>query len=264
MNGSVAGSRQTGSVSRRRTRTRTTTLASALIALAAIAAVLIAVQQPRDADATTAPPILPGTAAEPDTAPTAEPEPDPGTLAAQAAALPTIDESAATPDYRRDAFGEAWTDIDGNGCNQRQDVLVRDLVDITTDRCTVLTGTLHDRYSGQTITFQHDRVAQPGNPGSPGVQIDHIVSLSAAWRGGAWAWAPERRLAYANTLANLLAVDGPTNQAKSDLGPSDWMPPVETYRCTYAASYVAIATEWTLSVADDDRAALVSTLQSCG
>ena len=31
------------------------------------------------------------------------------------------------PRYDRDAFGPAWADTDGNGCDQRDDVLVRDL-----------------------------------------------------------------------------------------------------------------------------------------
>src|SRR5436190_23107809 len=30
--------------------------------------------------------------------------------------------------YDRDAFGSAWADSDGNGCNQRDDVLLRDVL----------------------------------------------------------------------------------------------------------------------------------------
>lgn len=38
---------------------------------------------------------------------------------------------AAVP-YLRDAFGSAWADVDGNGCNQRDDVLLRDSTPDTT------------------------------------------------------------------------------------------------------------------------------------
>src|SRR5699024_729480 len=60
-------------------------------------------------------------------------------------------------DYDREGqFGPAWKDIDGNGCDTRNDILARDLTDITLDKddCTVLTGTLVDPYTGETIDFQ--------------------------------------------------------------------------------------------------------------
>src|SRR5262249_8702904 len=57
-------------------------------------------------------------------------------------------------DYRRAAFGEAWDDnndapLGHNGCDTRDDILNRDLVDktyVTIKRCpdAVATGTLHD------------------------------------------------------------------------------------------------------------------------
>ena len=66
-------------------------------------------------------------------------------------------------DYRRAAFGEAWTDDnpapDGhNGCDTRNDILDRDLVDktyVSIKRCphAVATGTLHDPYTNATVAF---------------------------------------------------------------------------------------------------------------
>lgn len=201
---------------------------------------------------------------------TAPPAADGATWAQRAAALPVIDDAeadaAGRPAYRRASFGEAWADIDGNGCNQRQDVLARDLTEITraTNGCTVLTGTLYDPYTGKTIHFEHDRVAKKGNPGSQGVQIDHIVSLSAAYAGGAWAWPADRRQAFANSLDVLLAVDGKTNTSKSDRGPSTWTPPAVGFKCEYAKRYTEIVSTWELSVSAADRNALINTLTSCG
>jgi len=57
-------------------------------------------------------------------------------------------------DYRRDAFGDSWTDDNPapgghNGCDTRNDILERDLVDksyVSIKRCptAVATGRLHD------------------------------------------------------------------------------------------------------------------------
>src|SRR5271154_1674364 len=66
-------------------------------------------------------------------------------------------------DYRRPAFGDAWTDDTDapgghNDCDTRDDILNRDLVDKTyvwIKRCpkAVETGTLHDPYTNASITF---------------------------------------------------------------------------------------------------------------
>lgn len=195
----------------------------------------------------------------------------PSTVPARVAAagLPLIDPSVKIPEYRRAAFGEqAWADVDGNGCRQRDDVLARDLVDVlrSSNGCTVLRGVLpHDPYTGHRIVFEHDRVAEPGNPGSQGIEIDHVVSLAAAFRGGAWAWTAQCRLEFANTVGDeLLAVDGPTNIAKSDAGPARWLPSPESgFRCAYATRYTRILSAWGLAVDERDRAALVQVLDEC-
>lgn len=200
------------------------------------------------------------------TAPTEPPAiPEYAAGAVLAATLPLIDPATPAPEYRRDEFGSAWADVDGNGCSQRQDVLARDLIDktIAADGCTVLTGTLFDPYTATTIAFEHDRVAKTGNPGSQGVQIDHIVSLSAAHAGGAWKWTAQQRLEFANDLTHLVAVDGPTNASKSDSGPSGWLPPNTAYSCVYALEYAEIAGAWKLAVERADRAALVTVLNEC-
>lgn len=178
--------------------------------------------------------------------------------------LPLIDPSRHLPPYRRDDFGTPWTDVDGNGCRQRDDLLARDLVDIVVadDGCTVLSGVLHDPYTGATITFQHDRVAEPGNPGSQGVQGDHIVSLAAAYEGGAWSWTDQQRLVFANTLENVLAVEGTANQSKQDSGPAQWLPQ-PAYLCSYVLQYTQIVVTWSLAVDPADRDVLVRTLADC-
>ncbi|EQM74842.1 HNH endonuclease family protein [Microbacterium maritypicum] len=163
------------------------------------------------------------------------------------------------PDYDRDLFGTSWFDVDGNLCDTRNDVLQRDMRDIrlAADQCKVMTGVLDDPYTGSAISFVR------GEQSSQAVQIDHIIPLSYAWKHGAWSWDDSARLAFANDPANLLAVDGPTNNGKGDKGPARWMPPNESYRCVYATKFVTVAATYELQISEDDRQSLAATIASC-
>ncbi len=101
----------------------------------------------------------------------ADADPGTGTLggapAAPAPALAKLDTLAVKgrapkTGYTREQFGPSWSDdnsVEGghNGCDTRNDILRRDLVDLTyktsTRDCVVATGTLHDTYTGTTIAF---------------------------------------------------------------------------------------------------------------
>ena len=128
-----------------------------------------------------------------------------------------------TEGYDRDAFGSDWIDTDGNGCNQRDDVLLRDAVPGTTKvaqqgSCDhdVLAGTWHDPYTGRTLRFTD--LKDLGQ--AEAIQIDHVVPLAEAWVSGARRWSTRKRETFANDLRELLAVDGPTNMGKGDGDPA--------------------------------------------
>jgi Protein of unknown function (DUF1524) len=163
--------------------------------------------------------------------------------------------------YDRAKFGQAWADVDHNGCDTRNDVLRRDLAPFAlrpgTNGCLVLSGTLHDPYTGRTIAFVR------GASTSSAVQIDHVVPLSDAWQKGAQQWATSRRTAFANDLLNLLAVDGPANQAKSDGDAATWLPPGKAYRCPYVARQIAVKAKYGVSVTAAERDALRRILATC-
>lgn len=181
--------------------------------------------------------------------------------AKQLAGLPVKPEHPAG--YQRSLFGPAWADVDHNGCDTRNDILARDLTDIVkSGSCTVLSGTLHDPYTGKTIAFVR------GIKTSNAVQVDHIVPLYEAWRSGAWNWhnSPNRSVAqyreqYANDPLVLQAVDGPTNEAKGDDDPSRWLPAHDP--CTYVRRYIQIKAKYRLSVDPAEYAALSKTLAAC-
>jgi hypothetical protein len=162
--------------------------------------------------------------------------------------------------YSRARFGDAWFDVDLNGCSTRNDILARDLRQVefkAGDRCFVTKGTLEDRYTGTTINF----VQGPSTSGK--VQIDHVVALAAAWRTGAKPWTAGRRLFYANDDLVLLAVDGPTNNAKSDKDAAAWLPPHTGFHCRYVARQIAIKTKYHLWVTEPERMTMASVLSGC-
>jgi hypothetical protein len=170
-----------------------------------------------------------------------------------------------TRGYVRDAFGSDWIDTDHNGCNQRDDVLLRDSVPGSAQvgqqgACDhdVLAGTWHDPYTGRTLTFTDLKDLQQAEA----IQIDHVVPLAEAWVSGAAGWTTDRRELFANDLRELLAVDGPTNMSKGDGDPAAWRPR-QGYQCTYARRWVAVKTQWHLAVDASEVTALRDMLGRC-
>ena len=193
----------------------------------------------------------------------AEPRTSSGITGLALSALGTLPVKGRSPrtGYARGLFGQAWSDVDRNGCDTRNDVLRRDLMPLTlklgTKGCLVLSGTLHDPYLGTTTFFVRGRST------SSLVQIDHVVPLSDAWQKGAQQWSTPRRTAFANDPLNLLAVDGLTNQRKSDGDAATWLPPSKPYRCSYAARQITVKSKYGLWVTAAERDALGRILATC-
>jgi len=163
--------------------------------------------------------------------------------------------------YARDQFGSAWADVDGNGCDTRNDILKRDLTSIIyksgTRNCVVASGTLVDRYSGETINFVR------GNVTSMEVQIDHVVALSNAWQTGAFKLSADQRKALANDALNLFAVKGRLNSQKGDDDAATWLPPLKSFRCAYVAQQIAVKAKYSLWVVAPEKAAMSAILAKC-
>lgn len=169
--------------------------------------------------------------------------------------------------YERSLFGDAWTDdvtvADGhNGCDTRNDILRRDLVDVVikpgSNGCAVLSGTLNDPYTGTSFAFQR------GPASSAEVQIDHMVSLSNAWQTGAQQWDEFTRRNFANDPANLQATLGWVNQQKGDGDAATWLPPNNAYRCTFVSRMVDVKAAYRLWVTPAERDAIARVLAGCG
>jgi hypothetical protein len=121
----------------------------------------------------------------------------------------------------------------------------------------VASGTLVDRYSGETINFVR------GNLTSMEVQIDHVVALSNAWQTGAFKLSADQRKALANDPLNLFAVKGRLNSQKGDGDAATWLPPLKSFRCTYVAQQIAVKAKYSLWVVAPEKAAMVAILEKC-
>jgi len=190
---------------------------------------------------------------------------DPASAGTALAALPVV-EKAALDGYERGCgegegcvFGPAWADVDRNGCDQRNDVLHRDLTAVEvrdgTQGCVVVAGVLDDPYTGQTVPFEKETAAE--------VPIDHVVPLAAAWVQGAAAWPEDRRAAFANDLANLMATTRSENSSKGDSTADEWVPSDPAYGCSYATVVVTVKSTYALSVTPAESQALQSLLATC-
>lgn len=161
--------------------------------------------------------------------------------------------------YDRAEFGNGWATV--NGCDMRNRVLARDLIDVTyeadSDNCIVTTGKLNDPYTGEDVEFIR------GSDTSSEIHLDHIVSLSDAWQKGAQHWAYEHRVTFANDPANLLAVTGAANQAKGDGDTATWLPPNRGFRCQLAAIQVDVKHTYQLWVTPAEHEAMTRILTRC-
>lgn len=176
------------------------------------------------------------------------------------AALP-IKESASTPDYDdRVKFGQAWADVDRNGCDTRNDMLKRDLTEVvfTNDStCKVESGILADPYTATTIRFQR------GPETSSAVQIDHVVALGDAWLKGAQELTEAQRMSFANDPLNLQATDGPTDVQKGDGDAAAWLPPNNSFHCNYVARQISVKATYGLWVTQPEHDAMAGVLADC-
>ncbi|KAI1206805.1 uncharacterized protein F4807DRAFT_215812 [Annulohypoxylon truncatum] len=154
--------------------------------------------------------------------------------------------------YERDLF-PTWDTIEGT-CNTREYVLKRDGTSVVVGSdCYPTSGTWTSPYDGGKWTLPSD------------VDIDHMVPLKNAWISGANAWTTAKREQFANdvTRPQLWAVTDNVNQSKGDKSPDAWKPPLSSFYCTYASSWVAVKSYWKLTISSAEKTALTSMLATC-
>ncbi len=197
----------------------------------------------------------------PSSSPTSQPTVNPGVasgatstyeLVIAVASIP-----AGIPTYDRDDWRH-WTDEDGDCQNARHEVLIEESrVDVTyraKRECQVVTGEWFGAFTGTTVTEAGE------------LDIDHLVPLKNAHQSGGWAWSPERKEQYANSLADpahLIAVTSSANRSKGARGPDEWRPPDESFWCDYAVAWITVKQNWDLTATTPEAEALEEMLGMC-
>ena len=203
------------------------------------------------------PSATPAPTSAPTSAPTAKPtptkRPQKVTYASLIAALPVAEETGNG--YDRGLF-RLWTDADGDGCDTRREVLMKESL-------TAVSVSSGCRLTGGKWFSAYDSV-KTTDPST--FDIDHFVPLKEAWDSGARGWDSATRTAYANDLGyegSLIAVSASSNRTKSDRDPSKWMPNAAGYRCQYVFTWVQVKLRWGLAVDGQEKAALVEGSAGC-
>ena len=168
------------------------------------------------------------------------------------AQLSINDQPHTGSDYHRDAWPH-WDDIDGDGCNARQQALrAASTTPAQVDYpCQVIAGDWVSAYDGFTTS----------NPGD--LDIDHVVPLENAHFSGGWKWTIDQRRQYANEQGDLWAVSASSNRSKGASPPDQWRPPRQDVWCQYAQRWTFIKVRWGLTATTAERDALGQMLDTC-
>ena len=139
------------------------------------------------------------------------------------------------------------------GCfDVREQVLARQgqNVRLVDNGCEVQ-ATLNDPYTGTNGHTRKD------------MQIDHSVPLGYAYAHGGRNWSAQQKQNYANDLTQgqLVAALGSENVAKSDKGPSEWLPDKD--QCGYAKNFAHVLYRWDLSTTQSDHDMMDKIIRQC-
>lgn len=181
----------------------------------------------------------------------------PAVAAERQSALRLLNSLPVAPEHRsgysREKFAD-WLDLNRNGCDSREDVLISERVSGTVVNCRVVNGRWLSSYDAVTVR----------NPRR--LDIDHRVPLEEAWASGAWRWTSATRDRYANDLGygpSLMAVTLSSNRSKGDREPGEWLPPNRAMRCSYVKWWIGVKYRWRLAVDAGEKSFLARQLASC-
>lgn len=165
---------------------------------------------------------------------------------------PTIEASPSA--YDRSAFGNGWSDADGDCQNSRSEALIATsstTVRFATDRaCRVVTGRWISPFTGRVIQNTSE------------IDIDHVVPLRWAWERGASGWPEAKREDFANNMVNLWPVELSLNRSKGSRGPDEWLPPAG--QCGYVARFSRVVRMYDLQPSVPESAWIKKFLNECG
>jgi len=135
-----------------------------------------------------------------------------------------------------------WKHWLSDRCSARELVLIEDAESIDRYGCDIEAGVWICPYTGKVLYDKSD------------VDIDHIIPLGYAGEHGGDAWSSKKKRRYANDPDVLIATWDRENQAKGRRGPSEYMPPLESYRAEYLRRWGEIASAYGIELSAEDAA----------
>lgn len=146
--------------------------------------------------------------------------------------------------YDRADYG-GWADLDGDGIDTRDEVLIRDsLVPATIVDHQVTAGLWVGPYTGKVIR----------DPSK--IDIDHVLALEEIDRAGGDHMTPAQRTLIANDEDNLLAVWRSANRSKGARDVAEWIPANLAYCLPYIKRRQAFRRKWGLALDPHEASAI--------
>ncbi len=136
-----------------------------------------------------------------------------------------------------------WLDVDNDGQNTREEVLIRDsLVPVTFRQDgKVKKGLWVCPYTGRVTENPTD------------FDADHLIALGEIDEAGGHSWTTEQRAAFANDMDNLVAVYKGSNRSKGDKDAYEWLPPNIAYCTTYLDARAAVWAKYGIEMDDNEK-----------
>lgn len=154
-------------------------------------------------------------------------------------------------DYDRSEW-KHWSDLDGNGCDTREDLLIKSGENVKTDpdTCKVLSGTWVEPYANTEVT------------NSSKMDIDHVAALSWTAANGGQKLSAEKKQQLANDPQNLYISIAGENRSKGDKGISEYLPPNKSFQCQYVTSFITVVDKYDLTMPKADANAARKVLET--
>lgn len=136
-----------------------------------------------------------------------------------------------------------WIDLDGDGQNTREEILIRDSeIEVTFREDGKVNGGLWVcPYTGRVVR-------DPSN-----IDVDHLIALGEIDAAGASQWTKDERAAFANDPENLVAVYKGSNRSKGDKDAYLWLPP-NVASCTwYLKARDTVWRKYKIEIDDNER-----------
>lgn len=171
-------------------------------------------------------------------------------------ALSSLSKIAVKPKTSRDGYKRSKFGVDSRenvdeSKSLRQTILKRDLAEFAVDKSgIIISGNMVCHYSGKEINLSNQFEV------CTMIGVDHVVSLSDAWRTGGQNLSRGSRYDLATDPVELLSVSSATDNAKGDKNIDEWLPDNIGFWKQFAARQIAVKRRYKLWVTKPEAKAM--------